>query len=365
MIKKTITVALRPPCRIYIGPGALGDCRHLFDKEDLRQDIALVTTAAVHRLHGRDLLKQLRAADRRLLVLTVPDTEKSKSAHQALTLIKEITAFEGKKGLCLLAMGGGVVGDLTGFVASIYKRGTPYVQIPTTLLAQIDSSIGGKTAVDTAFGKNLIGSFYQPRFILSDTRLLSTLPLAERRNGLAEAVKYAAIEDPRLFAFIERDFRVLLKADPRSLAHLIARCAAIKAKLVSKDERDEKGIRAVLNFGHTFAHALEAASRYALSHGEAVSIGMVCACRLSEKQGWLCAETTQRVEGLLRQIGLPTSIGQIPIPAVMRAMQHDKKFNLGTNRFILLENIGKTRIERDICEPVIREVLRESAAAAS
>ncbi|MFA5038764.1 MAG: 3-dehydroquinate synthase [Candidatus Omnitrophota bacterium] len=361
---KTISIRLQQGlCRIHIGKNILGSLGRLCQSASLGPHAVVVTTPPIKKLFSSAVEKSLRPVCAH--VVTVPDTEKSKSASMAMSLIKKITPLDKGRGLFLVALGGGVVGDLTGFVASIYKRGVPYLQIPTTLLAQIDSSIGGKTAVDTTFGKNLVGAFYQPRFVLSDIKLLSSLPVKELRSGLAEAVKYGLIKDPALFTLISKNARRLLKPDSEILETLVRRCAEIKAKVVRLDEFDKKDVRIVLNFGHTVGHAVEAASRFQLSHGEGVSIGMACACEISERLGWLKPETREQAISLLETIGLPTRIPKNLLRGTHQALVHDKKFLAGKNRFVLLEDIGRTKIAENIPGELIRQVLRARSISIS
>ena len=360
-MRQIITVGLaRRSYQILLGKNVLSDLPNLIKNTAIGEDACVVTTAKIQALHGKKLKAALSKACVSVLVLTIPDSEKSKNAGLALRLIEKITRFDKKKKLFLVAFGGGVVGDLTGFIAAIYKRGVPYIQIPTTLLAQIDSSIGGKTAIDTSYGKNLVGAFYQPRFIVSDINLLKSLPCGQLLAGLSEAVKYALIKDAGLYAFLKKYHQKILKKDTRALSFLIARCAAIKAKVVAKDEFDKTGIRMILNFGHTFAHAIEAASRFKTSHGEAVSLGMVCACRLSEKLGLLNYKTSSEAIGLIKKMGMPTVIKRIRAGAIVKALAYDKKFAGKTNRFVLLEKIGKTKIVENIPQYLVSEVINET-----
>ncbi|MDD5573864.1 MAG: 3-dehydroquinate synthase [Candidatus Omnitrophica bacterium] len=358
---KTIKIrTARGSYNIHAGRGILKHFKPLVAKAGLPRRAVIVTTSPILRLLRKKIENALRGFD--TLYLLIPDTEKSKNADLALRLIEKITPFDRGKDIFLAALGGGVAGDLTGFMAAIYKRGVPYLQIPTSLLAQIDSSIGGKTAVDTRFGKNLIGAFYPPRFVLIDTRLLSTLPKKELISGLSEGVKYGLISDPLLFRWIQQNVGRLLKADPAALEHLVQRCAAIKAGIVSRDEFDKKDIRIVLNFGHTIGHAVEAASGFALPHGPSIAIGMVCACELSERLGGLKKGTTRHVIALLEDIGLPTKIPARIMASSLKALTHDKKFKAGKNRFVLLQRIGRTRIVENIPEGVIRDVLKSRLA---
>ncbi len=360
-MKKTITVSLeRRSYKILLGENTLTGLPGLIKDTLIGSDACVITTANILALHGKKLITTLEGACESVLVLTVPDTEKSKNAVLALKLIEKITRFDKKKKLFLVAFGGGVVGDLTGFIAAIYKRGVPYIQIPTTLLAQIDSSIGGKTAIDTTCGKNLVGAFYQPRFIISDTTLLKSLPGSQILAGLSEAVKYALIKDTELYAFLKKYHQKVLKKDTRALYFLITRCAAIKAKVVSQDEFDKTGIRMALNFGHTFGHAIEAASRFKTSHGEAVSLGMVCACRLSEKLGLLGHKACSDAIGLIKKMGMPTVIRKVKAQALIKALAYDKKFIGKSNRFVLLERIGRTKIVENVPKNLINEAVNET-----
>lgn len=347
---------------IHVNQGALADLGKLMRETKLAKYAVVITMASIKALHGATLMKHLRPACREILFLAVPDSEESKNAGLALKLINQIARFDGNRGVFLIAFGGGVVGDLTGFIAAVYKRGVPYVQIPTTLLAQIDSSIGGKTAVDTAFAKNLIGVFYQPQFVLADTDLLISLPPGQIRAGCAEAVKYALVEDPALFSFLENHYEKILMKNPETLKRLIVRCASIKAAIVSEDEFDKKGRRMILNFGHTVGHAVEAASNFKLSHGEAVSIGMAAACDISVGLGYLAAQTAARAVSLLEKIGLPTKARGLNLKTILDALRHDKKSKEGANRFILLEKIGKTKTGEGISEKIIRKAVRARLA---
>lgn len=356
---KTIAVKSTHPYRIYLGEKALDHLSCFIKKSKLGQDAVIITTPRIRALHGKKILHEIHKACARVLVLTVPDSEQSKSAESAFRLIRKITKFGSKKNLFLVAFGGGVVGDLTGFIAAIYKRGVPYIQVPTTLLAQIDSSIGGKTAVDTAFGKNLVGAFYQPSLTLCDLDLLKTLPLAQTLAGLSEAVKYAIIKDRHLFSFIEKNYIDLLKLTQKELSHLILRCASIKAQVVAQDEFDKKGIRIILNFGHTIGHAIEAASKFKICHGDAVSIGMVCAVKLSKKLGLLNQKKASKIIHLIKLIGLATEIKGIKPETILKAVAFDKKAIKGTNRFVLIEGIGKTKIVENIPQDLIRDVVLE------
>jgi 3-dehydroquinate synthase len=288
----------------------------------------------------------------------VPDSEKSKSMNIALSVIKDISRYDRNRTIFIVAFGGGVIGDLAGFVASVYKRGIPYIQIPTTLLAQIDSSIGGKTGLDLETGKNLIGVFYQPRLVLSDVNLLKTLRLRQRRSGLAEAIKYGIIKDKSLLNFIENNYADLLCAKEKKLEFIIRRCSQIKAEIVAKDEKEKRNIRTILNFGHTFAHAIEAATRYKrYNHGEAVGFGILCAADLSLRLGLLRENLYCRIVKIISNVGLPKKIRGVSLEKIIAAHYRDKKFLGKKNRFVLIKNIGHAIIKENIPLGLIKSVL--------
>ncbi|MGZ4973351.1 MAG: 3-dehydroquinate synthase, partial [Limisphaerales bacterium] len=259
----------------------------------------------------------------------------------------------------IVALGGGVVGDLSGFVAATYLRGIPFVQVPTTLLAQVDSSVGGKTGVNLKAGKNLVGAFYQPRVVLCDLETLRTLPVREYRAGLAEVIKYGIIYDAALFARIERDLPKLLKKDSRTLAKVVARCCEIKADVVGQDET-ESGLRAILNFGHTIGHAIEAISGYGkYLHGEAISIGQVAAAKISAGQFGLSESEVARITQLFKRAGLPT---QIKLSAPQRAklfaaMKVDKKVSAGEIKFVLARKIGAVEFGQKVTAETINRAI--------
>ncbi|MFH1690954.1 MAG: 3-dehydroquinate synthase [Candidatus Omnitrophota bacterium] len=344
---------------ILTGENSLSHLPTLIKKTNLGHDAVVITTDKITSLHGKKLKSQLLKSCRHVLWLTVEDSEKSKSAHVALHLIEKITRFDIKKDIFLVAFGGGVIGDLTGFIAAIYKRGIPYIQIPTTLLAQVDSSIGGKTALDTKCGKNLIGAFYQPKFVLTEIAFLKTLPKKEILAGLAEIIKYALIKDKQLFAFLKKHILDIFGFKQKSLHHIIAACASIKAKIVSKDEYDKKGERIVLNFGHTVGHAIEAVSNFKINHGDAVSMGMIYACRLSRKKNLISEKDASEIIGFIRKIGLPSNMPKIQPEKIIKAMQFDKKVKKGKLRFVLIKKVGETKITEDLSREDILEALKQ------
>lgn len=357
MIKKIrVQLSLRS-YDILVGENTINHLSSFIKKSKIGSAAVLVTTQTVKKIHGKKILDQLKKSGMHVLILTIPDSEKSKNANLALNLIEKITLFDKGQNIFLIALGGGVVGDLTGFVAAIYKRGVPYIQIPTTFLAQIDSSIGGKTAIDTHKGKNLIGAFYQPRLVLSDCCLLKSLPHEQIRAGLAEAVKYGAIKDLKLFSLLEENTSEIIALQPSVIIPVVIRCASIKAQIVSKDEFDKKGLRIVLNFGHTLGHAFETVSNFKISHGQGVALGMVYACKIANQLGLLKTRDTLRLTTLLDKIGLPTETKHLSLKAVLKTMALDKKFKDGKNRFVLLKKIGTTKIVENIPRSIIQNAL--------
>jgi 3-dehydroquinate synthase len=320
-----------------------------------RGKAAIVTNPQVNRLYGRVVAAGIRDAGFEAVVLTVPDGEAHKGLKEASSLYDRLIAGGMERGSPIIALGGGVIGDLAGFVAATYLRGVPYIQAPTTLLAQVDSSVGGKTAVNHPLGKNLIGAFYQPRAVFIDPLVLKTLKPREMRAGLAEVVKYGVIRDPGFFAFLEAN-SASLNAPGAALRKAIERSCAVKAEVVSSDER-EGGLRAILNFGHTFGHAIESVAGYGtFRHGEAVSMGMVMASRFSAWLGLCPGETAERVAGLLLRTGLPVEAPRMPADALLRSMQLDKKVKGARLRFVLVEKIGGV-VLREVDSMAVRAFL--------
>jgi shikimate kinase/3-dehydroquinate synthase len=328
---------------IAIGPGLLDDgallARHIGGHK-----VAIVTNTTVAPLYLAKVSGHLRAAGRDVLEIVLPDGEEHKN-WQSLNLVYDaLLQHKCDRKTTLVALGGGVIGDLTGFAASSYMRGVPFVQIPTTLLAQVDSSVGGKTGINHPLGKNMIGAFYQPRAVLADTSTLDTLPARELAAGLAEVIKHGAILDATFFDWIEANVDKLVARDPQALAHAIARSCEIKAEVVRKDER-EGGLRAVLNFGHTFGHAIENGLGYgAWLHGEAVGCGMVMAADLSARLGLIEPAAVERVRALVRAAGLPASAPDLGEARWIELMAVDKKNEGGEIRFILLKPLGSPAI---------------------
>jgi len=332
----------------------------ILKKLNIGNHAIIITNPKIKKLFNEKIISVLKKISIKGNFINIPDTEKSKSVRYFVKVLSDIAKIDVKKRIFIIALGGGVVGDLAGFVAAVYKRGIPYIQIPTTLLAQVDSSIGGKVAVDLAEGKNLLGAFYQPSLVFSDISTLSTLNSRQMLSGLAEVIKYGIIADTELFQFIEHNYHKLLEYDKSSLSYIIYRSAKSKANIVSEDEKEQKGIRTILNFGHTIGHAIEAASGYSdkYTHGEAIAIGMVCAADIANRLDICSQKTLSQIESIISRVGLPIHIKDISLSKIMEAYLHDKKFISGRNRFVLPLKIGKVKIYEDINEKVIKDVVK-------
>lgn len=321
--------------------------------------IAVISNPLVHKLYGKGVEKSLRQAGFGVLTHLIGDGERAKSLRTAEKALAFLIANRFERSDAVIALGGGVVGDLAGFVAATFLRGIEYVQIPTTLLAQIDSSVGGKTAVNHPLGKNLIGAFHQPRAVVIDPRVLQTLAKREFNAGMYEAIKYGVIRDAPLADFITHNLKRLAALEPDALTHLIARCCAIKAEVVTADER-EGGWRRILNFGHTVGHALEAVTHYRrLKHGEAVGYGMQCAATIAAKAGTIPAAEAAAIHEQVAALGRLPRVNDLAVSDILAAMQHDKKAAQGKLPFILPTRIGDVIIRDDIAPLVIRQAVRE------
>lgn len=341
-----------------VGSGILAKAGQYIRSLSLGTDAVVITNAYIKKLYGKRLAQSLEKSGLSVQIFEVADTEKSKSLSVASALLAKIAKYDTGKKIFVVAFGGGVVGDLAGYVAAIYKRGVSYVQVPTTFLAQIDSAIGGKVAVDLPSGKNLVGAFHQPKLVLSDVFLLKTLSKRQIRNGLAEAVKYGIIRDAALFFYIARCYKRLLKADTSALNRLVVSCSKIKADVVSRDEKETKGIRTILNFGHTVGHAIESASRYEdYQHGEAISLGMRVAADISVCLKMLNVKDAKRIDQLLSLIGLPQRIKNVSLSGILERMRRDKKNKSGKNRFVLAQKIGSVKVVQGIPEEIIRQAI--------
>jgi len=344
---------------IVIGSGLLGN-GELLNSLIPKGDLAVVTNTTVAALYLEKL--QATLSGRRIAQCVLPDGEQFKT-QQTLGLIYDVLVESRlNRDATILALGGGVVGDMAGFAAASYQRGVGYVQIPTTLLALVDSSVGGKTGVNHPGGKNLIGAFYQPLAVVADIDTLATLPDRELRAGLAEIIKYGCIWDPVLFAWLESHIDQLTGRDIPSLIHAIERSCQIKADVVGKDER-ESNLRAILNFGHTFGHAIESATHYeTFLHGEAVALGMLMASDLSHRLGLLDAHSLKRVRDLLARAGLPAEVPRIGTTKAVDLMRMDKKVLAGTVRLVLLDGLGHAIVTGDYAQQALDATLREFVA---
>lgn len=357
---RTIHVSLRERSyAIRVGSGLLAtvgaECRKL----NLGRRCAVISDTRVAPLFSGHCLASLRAEGFDPFLVTVPAGETAKSLRQVEHCYGALAAHRLERKSFVVALGGGVVGDLAGFVAATYLRGLNFVQIPTTLLAQVDSSVGGKVGINLKAGKNLVGAFHQPRLVLCDLDTLRTLSAREFRAGLAEVIKYGVIYDAAFFRRLERGLPKLLRRDSPLLASVVARCCAIKADVVGQDET-ESGLRAILNFGHTLGHAVEAVAGYGeYLHGEAISIGQIAAARLSTEFAGLPATEARRITTLFRRAGLPT---QMRLPArhhdrLLKAMRLDKKVSDGEMKFVLAKRIGAVTWGNPVPETAIRKVM--------
>jgi 3-dehydroquinate synthase len=329
-----------------------------FARERSRGSLAFVVGDDNTRPHAEAAAASLAAAGFRTALDVLPPGEAQKALPVAARLYDRLADLSADRRTLVVAVGGGVVGDLAGFVAATFNRGLPLLMVPTTLLAMVDSSVGGKVGVNHARAKNLIGAFHQPVGVWIDTAALATLPEREYRSGLAEVVKYGVILDAEFFAWLEDNAEAVLRREPAAVRHVVARSCRLKADVVEKDEREETGLRAVLNYGHTFAHAFETVGGYGTwLHGEAVSAGMVCASRLAERRGLVPAEVTARQVRLLGQFGLPVAPKRWPVEELLRVMRSDKKNVAGRLRLVLPRRLGEVALFDDVPEEAVREVL--------
>ena len=341
---------------ITIGSGLLTD-RNLLDSQIPGRDLMIVTNTTVAKLY----LAKLTASfpQRHIADCILPDGEQHKTLQTAGWVLDALVSSKMNRDATVLALGGGVVGDIAGFAAACYQRGIGYVQMPTTLLAQVDSSVGGKTGVNHSGGKNLIGAFYQPQAVIADTDVLATLPDRELKSGLAEVIKHGLVWDPLLFAWLERKMPQLLARDAEALSYAISRSCEIKATVVARDER-EHNLRAILNFGHTFGHAIESATSYEkYLHGEAVGLGMLIAMDLSCRLGMIDASLKDRLRDVLARAGLPTEAPRLGAARVYELMQMDKKVLGGTVRLVLLEKLGRAIVTDQYPKAALEATLAE------
>ena len=341
---------------IRVGSGLLAQTGRWLKEAGFSGKLVIITDPTVKRLHGDALNGSLVGEDFSVTTLLVPEGEDQKSLETAGRLYHELTASYAERTTPILALGGGVIGDLAGFVAATYQRGVPLIQIPTTLLAQVDSSIGGKVAVDHGQLKNMIGVFYQPRLVIADTDTLKTLPARELANGLAEVIKSAAIRNKEFFAFLEKNLDRAKALDEEALEEVVFQTAKVKAEIVEKDERD-LGLRNILNYGHTIGHAIESTSDFKIEHGKAVAIGMLAAARISNKMGILDKKELSRLKSVIEKAGLLAGMPKLNMEAIIRAMKHDKKVLRDKIRFVLLESIGKAFIIDEVGTDLVEQVI--------
>lgn len=362
---QTVTVALgERSYAIHIGQGVLDEVGHELAQLPVTKKALVVTQPAIAAAYGERVVQSLRARGFAVSVIEVLAAEEAKSLTWLERVFDRAVELRLDRRSPIIALGGGVVGDLAGFAAATYMRGVPLVQIPTTLLAQVDSSFGGKTAINHPRGKNLIGAFYQPHLVLIDIDTLQTLPARELRSGLAEVVKYGVIAKPELFELLEGGTTEGLLQDAALLTRVIRDCCQIKADVVAADEQ-ETSIRAILNFGHTFGHAIEAAGGFSTyTHGEAVAIGMVWATELSRRMSLCAPELLGRLQRLLRTRGLPIGLNA-PLDGIREALLLDKKAVAGRLRFILVERLGRVSIRDDVPSQLVEEVLEEGLSPRS
>ena len=341
---------------IHIGERLLGRADLILPYLAQKQ-AAIVTNTTVAPLYLDSLRQGLEAGGVKIVPIILPDGETYKNGETLNRIYDALLTHRCERKTTLIALGGGVIGDLTGYAAATYLRGVPFIQVPTTLLAQVDSSVGGKTGINHPLGKNMIGAFYQPRLVLADTSTLNTLPDRELSAGLAEVIKYGLIGDLPFFEWLEQNMEKLLARDPAALAYAIHRSCADKARVVAADER-EGGIRALLNLGHTFGHAIESGMGYGVwLHGEAVAAGTVLAADLSRRLGWLCEADVARIRALFERAGLPVAAPALGVEKYLDLMGLDKKVEDGKMRFVLLRAIGDGVVSGEVHPPLLLDTL--------
>jgi len=346
-------------CEILIGFGLLEFLVQDLKERPLGNRLSILTDTQVEAILGHQLHQLLNGAGLRTDLIAISPGEESKQWETVQSIFEELFEKEFDRKSGLIALGGGVVGDVAGFVASLYMRSIPYVQVPTTLLAQVDSSIGGKNGIDLPHGKNLLGTFYQPRRVYIDLSILETLPANEFQNGLAEVIKSAVVRDSEMFQFLEESRSAVLERRPETLKEIVGRCCRIKTSVVMTDERDT-GVRQILNFGHTVGHAMEVHTNYRIPHGMAVSMGMATETVLSALMGDLSDGTQERILGLLRLYGLPTRIPRTyDIDRLIALMHSDKKADDGRIAIVLPTGAGHAVVRQNIPTDLIREALKE------
>jgi 3-dehydroquinate synthase len=358
-MKKVLVKLGKNSYKIYTGPGILSLAGLWLKEEGFSGKAVIITDTTVKGLYTGVVERSLTDAGFNATVLDVPAGEEQKTLETAGRLYHKLAEVFTERITPILALGGGVIGDLAGFVAATYMRGVPLVQVPTTLLAQVDSSIGGKTAVDHGQIKNIIGAFYQPALVISDIDTLKTLPVAEFSNGMAEVIKIAAILDNSFFGFLEKNMPQAMSLDIEVLSDIVTNSARLKSGIVIKDEK-ESGLRAVLNYGHTIGHAVEAVSGFRIKHGQAVAVGMALANKIACRMGQMAEREAARIETLLKMAGLPAGLTDFTDgqkEQVLEFIKHDKKVSGNKVKFILLKSIGNVFITDKVEPGIIREVL--------
>lgn len=355
-----ITLNLQLPSHqypIYIGRNLLENSELLLPHFRGKR-AAIVSNEVVAPLYMETVSSALHQHGIETIPIVLPDGETHKNWHSLNQIFDGLLAAQAERSTTILALGGGVIGDMAGFAAACYQRGAPYIQIPTTLLAQVDSSVGGKTAINHPMGKNMIGAFYQPQAVLADIGTLTTLPERELSAGLAEVIKYGLLGDEAFMTWLEDNMPRLRRRDDAALSHAISHCCTMKAEIVGQDET-EQGIRALLNLGHTFGHAIEAGMGYGVwLHGEAVAAGMVLAAELSRQLGWLTEHDVQRVVALIAAAGLPVQAPDLGETQWLQWMSHDKKVAQGKIRFVLMPQLGTAKIVEDVPTTALNAVLK-------
>ncbi len=342
---------------IYIGSGLLAQTGNRLREIGFSDKLVIVTDPSVKSLYGTNLKQSLSGNGFKVAILEVPEGEEQKSLETAGKLYQQLTDFYAERTTPVLALGGGVIGDLAGFVAATYLRGVPLIQLPTTLLAQADSSLGGKTAVNHGQLKNKIGAFYQPRLTITDTSTLKTLTPRLLSDGLAEIIKHAAIRDAKLFAYLEDNLDRIKALDDEALETIVFQSVRIKAEVVEKDELD-LGLRNILNYGHTIGHAVESLSDFEIDHGQTVAIGMLAAARISNRMGLLESSEVDRLKAIIERAGLLTEIPpNLNAEDIIQSMKHDKKIAGGRIRFVLLRSIGEVFITDEVSPSLVKKAL--------
>jgi 3-dehydroquinate synthase len=346
---------------IAIGSGILRDIGKNLERFDFNKKVALVSNPTVYELYGKTVTDSLSASGFEVMKIILPDGEEHKNLASVEIIYEQLLMARFDRKSALIALGGGVIGDITGYAASTYMRGIDFIQVPTTLLAQVDSSVGGKTGVNHSLGKNMIGTFWQPRLVWIDVTTLHTLSNRNFLAGIGEIIKYGIIWDRGFFDFIERKRESVLSLNPEDIIHIIKRSCEIKADVVSRDER-ETGLRAILNFGHTVGHAIETSTGYtAFLHGEAIAIGMYAEAVLANEAGLIGQAEICRIKQIIKTYGLPVEIPRsIEMKHLLEAMKRDKKAVSGDVKYILPEQIGRVRIQGGFPEEAVERALRRT-----